>query len=142
MYYVQDEVKKLAEIFPECKRLVAISKYCCCASTTLWVMGIKPEKHLEIIAEEYGKSLDEECTVTWKTFFKNVCGRDISVQFKDIKSLNDLKNIKGKVIVKFKQGNNEHWVGVENCKVVYNTIAYSNCVTNGKPVTARIITFI
>lgn len=138
---MQTEAERLSKIFPECLRLETISKNCCCASAALWVMDIKPENHLEIIAEEYGKSLDKECTVVWKPFFKNICGRDIEVEFRDIKSLNDLKGIKGKIIVKFKCGDKEHWVGVENCKVVYNSLKYSNCVANGKPVTARIIYF-
>lgn len=142
MFYMQDEAEKYAKLFPECKKLNAIAHNCCCASTALWVMGIPSEKHLEIIVEEYGKSLDEECTVTWAAFFKNVCGKKIKVEFRDIKSLDEIKNIKGKILVKFKEGKNAHWVGVEKGKVAYNSIAYSNCVTNGKPVTARIITFI
>lgn len=112
----------------------------CCASTALWIMGIDEHHHLSIIADEIGKGLEEDCTVKWKEFFRNVSGREINVVFKDIRSLSDLANIKGKIAVKFAIGKSAHWVGVENCKVVYNSLKVSNCVTNGKPVTARIIT--
>lgn len=140
-YFPQNEAERFAKVFPECKRLVTISKYMCCASVALWIMGVDEKEHTSIIADELGKGLENDCNVKWLEFFKNVSGRNIAVQFKDIKSLNDLKGIKGKIAVKFKCGDNYHWVGVENCTVKYNSIEISNCVKNGKPVTARIITF-
>jgi hypothetical protein len=41
--------------------------------------------------------------------------------------------------VKFTNGKYSHWVVVENGKVVFNSLQYSNCVEKGKPTEARII---
>lgn len=140
-YYCQTEAERFAKAFPECKRLLTISKYMCCASVALWIMGIDEKEHISIISDEFGKSLDEECTVYWNEFFERVAGRKINVEFKDIKKESDLKQIKGRIAVRFDYNGHSHWVGYENGKLAYNSLAYSNCVEKGKPATARIITF-
>jgi hypothetical protein len=53
--------------------------------------------------------------------------------------IKDIKKIKEKTIVKFTNGKNGHWVVVENGKVVFNSLQYSNCVEKGKATEARII---
>lgn len=140
MYYCQTEAEKMAKIFPECSRLVTISKYMCCASVALWIMGIDEKEHISIVADELGKGLENDCTVRWFEFFERVTGRKINIEFKDIKSLNDLKDYKCKIAVRYDYNGYSHWVGVENCKIVYNSLEKSQCVEKGKPVTARIIT--
>ena len=53
--------------------------------------------------------------------------------------IKDLKKIKEKTIVKFTNGKYSHWVVAENGKVVFNSLKYSKCVSEGKPTEARII---
>ena len=50
-----------------------------------------------------------------------------------------IKKIKEKTIVKFTNGKYSHWVVAENGKVVFNSLKYSKCVSEGKPTEARII---
>ena len=82
-------------------------------------------------------ALDVDCTVIWSLCIKQLTGREMEslekVQIKDI------KKIKEKTIVKFTNGKYSHWVVVENGKVVFNSLQYSNCVAKGKPTEARII---
>lgn len=137
--FVQDETEKLSDLFPECARLKIIASNMCCASVVLWCMGIDEKEHLPIIAQELGKSLADDCTVLWGPFYKAVAGREVNVEFKDISSLKDLKNIKGRIPVRFNLGKNCHWVGVENGVIKYNSKKISQCVLNGKPTTARVI---
>ena len=138
--FIQDEAIKLAKIFPECNRLVIIASKMCCASVALWIMGIDEKEHLSIIADELGKSLDDECTVYWDKFFEKVAGRKINVEFKDIKKESELKQIKGRIAVRYDYNGHSHWVGYENGKLAYNSLESSACVKFGKPTTTRIIT--
>jgi hypothetical protein len=55
------------------------------------------------------------------------------------KQITTIKNIKEKTIVRFTIGNTGHWVVAENGKVVFNSLKYSKCVSEGKPTEARII---
>lgn len=142
MRYLQTDLQKLSAMFFNTK-LNMIANNCCCALVALWIMGLDTEdmECINIINSELGKGLEEDCTVIWADFFKNVSGRRIKVEFKDITSLAELKKYKDvKIAVKYKKGIFSHWVGVENCKIKYNSLKYSNCVENGEPVTARIIT--
>lgn len=147
-YFPQDEALKLAKLFPECDKLVRIANNMCCASTALWFMGVDEKKHLEIIAEEYGKSLLNRdgayCLVWWDEFFKKVSGRSVTVEFvkEKIKTLNDLKKYgKQKLLAKYENAGHEHWIGIENCKIVYNSIQKSECVNKGKITELRVISF-
>lgn len=124
------------------KRLKAIGDFGCCAFVALWIMGIEGiAEPIRIILNNMGKGLDYECLVYWRRFFKDVSGRDVWVEFRDIQSLDDLKGIKGRIAVRFDLGKNSHWVGVEDGKVIYNSLENSACVDFGKPTTARIVYF-
>lgn len=137
----QSVAEELAQKFPD-EKLKTIAKYGCCAFTALWIMGI--DKELEsicLVADEMGKGLDNECTVYWFDFFKHISGREIKVEFREIKKLSDLLDVKGRCAVRFDFNGKSHWVGVEKGKVVYNSLKHSVCVEKGKPTKARIITF-
>lgn len=120
-------------------KLKAAGKWGCCAFTALWIVGLEdPIDNICMVIREIGKGLDEECTVYWSTFYKNVTGRNLTVERKDIRSLSELKKM-GRCAVRFDYQGASHWVGVENGKIKFNSLEFSRCVTYGKPVTARII---
>lgn len=120
-------------------RLKAIADYGCCAFVALWIMGIEGGVgNICLLADEIGKGLDADCTVYWAQFFKNICGREIAVEFKTIKSITELNGY-GRVAVRFDYNEKSHWVGVENGVLAYNSLAHSVCVEKGKPTQARII---
>jgi hypothetical protein len=82
-------------------------------------------------------ALDVDCCVIWSLCIKQLTGREmLSLEKKNITTI---KNIKEKTIVKFTNGKFSHWVVVENGKVVFNSLKYSKCVSEGKPTEARII---
>lgn len=139
----QTILKELSKLFPEEKLLKTIANNCCCSMVALWIMGIDDLiASVEIIKTEMQKGgLDQECTVQWLPFFKHITGRDIYVEFRDIKSLEDLKDVKGRCAVKFEYGKQEHWIGVENRTIAFNSMDLSKTVANGEPTTARIIRF-
>lgn len=136
MKFVQDVAKNLARA----KNLDSIAKNGCCAFCVLWFFGVDNCNDDAILllndAINDGVILPD-CTVLWKEFARWLTGREIEVEFRDIKSL---KEISGRAIVKFVNGSYEHWVGVEDGRVVFNSQKHSECVAKGKPVTARIIT--
>jgi hypothetical protein len=140
--FPQSDATELYERFDN-EKLRVISKYGCCAFTALWIMGITDSINaITILADEIGKGLDNECTVQWFDFFKNVSGRSIKVEFRDIKKLIDLGSVKGRCAVRYDFNGKNHWVGVENGKIAFNSLKTSQCVTLGKPTKARIITFL
>lgn len=137
MRFVQDQAKNLVKIGDNLK---TISENGCCAFCVLWYFDVdiyNDDAILLINDAIKDKVLKPDCTVLWKEFAHWLTGRDIDVEFRDIKSL---KEIEGRAIVKFVNGNYEHWVGVEDGKIVFNSQAHSLCVQKGQPVTARIIT--
>lgn len=130
-----EEIGKHAEI---------IGKNGCCAFVSMWIAGIEPDEEAEAIAT-LSRAIDagviqEDCTVLWKPFFKFLTGREISVEFRSITSLDEIKNVPGRIAVKYKW-RQSHWVGVENGKVKFNPLRVSKTVTYGKPEECRIITF-
>lgn len=135
MNHPQDYTAKLS------KNINNISNYACCAFTVLWWAGIEASDADAIAlindAIEAGV-IEKDCTVLWVPFIKWLTGREITVEFLDIKSI---RNIKEKTPVRFDYNGKSHWVGVENGNVVFNAKETSLCVTKGKPVTARIIKF-
>lgn len=138
MKYPQTKAQKLV------KNIKSIADYGCCALTVLWMIGSDPENTdaLETISDAIDEGVIEaDCTVKWVEFVKWLTGRKITVTFKDIKSLDDVAKIKGRIAVRFNYGSKGHWVGVENGKVVFNSLVNSVCVTKGKPTTCRIIKF-
>lgn len=136
----QSDALKLLEKFYDPK-LKAIGNYGCCALVALWIMGITGSvESICLVAGQIGKSLDADCTVYWQKFFKEISGRNISVEFRDIKKLYELKDVEY-CAVRFDYNGKSHWVGVSHGEVVYNPLSYSVCVDKGKPATARIIHF-
>lgn len=136
MKFPQTVAEKIA------KHIKIISDNACCALTTLWIFGIDPDnaEALEMISDAIeAHVIKPDCTVVWKPFAKWLIGRDVEVEFKDIKSLNDIKNEKSRIAVKFKYGEKEHWVGVYKGKIEFNSKINSVCVTKGRPTTCRII---
>ena len=139
--FPQSDAMELAYKFND-EKLTNIAKYGCCAFTALWIMGITESiTAISILAEEIGKGLENDCTVKWFDFFKNVSGREISVEFRDIKKLLDVANVKDRCAVRFDYNGKSHWVGIENGKIAFNSLKTSQCVTLGKPTKARIIKF-
>lgn len=134
----QKDAEKLCKI----KNFEVISKYGCCAFTYLWCLGIEPDSihAIEILDDGIkARKLDEECTVKWVEFGQWLTGREIQVDFIDIK---DIKKIKERTPVRYDFKGLSHWVGVENGKVAFDPlgIGNSNCVNHGKPSTMRKIT--
>jgi hypothetical protein len=135
----QTLAEKLYEHFPTPK-LKNIKDYACCAFTLLWWLGLDLSDIDAImlvsdLIDEH--ALDEECTVYWAECIKRITGREmLSLEKKNIASI---KNIKEKTIVKFSRGKGCHWVGVENGKIVFNSLAYSRCVEEGRATECRII---
>ena len=121
------------------KKLIAVGKWGCCAFTALWIVGLEDATdNICTVIREIGKGLDDECTVYWNVFYKNVTGKNATVERREIKNLSELKKI-GRCAVRFDYQGASHWAGVEHGKVAFNSLEFSRCLTYGKPTTARII---
>lgn len=135
----QTLAEELYKHFPTPK-LKAIKDYACCAFTLIWWIGIdcSDVDAIMLVSDLMNhKALDDECTVYWAECIKKITGREmLSLEKKNITTI---KNIKEKTIVKFTRGKIGHWVGVENGKVVFNSLSFSRCVAEGKPTECRII---
>lgn len=120
-----------------------IGENACCAFVLMWCLGIEPDDDVEairIIRDMMEKGvIDGECTVKWQAAGKFLSGRDI---FVDFLSISDISGIKERTPVCFRYGRNGHWVGVENGKVAFDPVEYSNCVSRGKPSEMRRIRFL
>lgn len=141
MNYPQTEAAQWSAVFPDCKRLKAIANFSCLAMVYLWVLGIEAENvplYLKSISNAIDEGLlDDECTVlNAEKFLESFSGRSFKVLKKDITSI---KNIKKPTAVRFDYNGHSHWVGVENGKIAFNSLANSVCVSRGKPTTARIV---
>lgn len=135
----QTLAEELYKHFPD-KKLKAIKDYACCAFSLIWFLGLDPSDidAIMLVSDLMNeKAIDDECVVYWAGCIKKIIGREmLSLEKKKITSI---KNIKEKTIVKFSRGNIGHWVGVENGKVVFNSLSFSRCVAEGKPTECRII---
>ena len=124
----------------ETKNLRNISKYGCCAFVLLWCLGIEPDDVKAIMKLDdmiNHKVLKEDCTVKWVEAVKYLTGRELtSIDFVDTKIIG---NIKERTPVRFDYNGKSHWVGVENGKVCFNPLVYSNCVTHGRPGSKRVL---
>lgn len=136
MKYPQDLAKELSNL-----ELENISKNGCCAFVFLWCLGIEPKDDVEairLVNEALKKGyIMKDCTVIWSKWGSALTGRNIDVEFVDIK---DIKKIKERTPVLYStnpDGKNGHWVGVENGKIAFNPIKDSINVKLGKPVTSR-----
>lgn len=121
-------------------KLKAIKDYACCAFSLIYWLGIdcSDVDAVMLVSDLMNhKALEVDCTVIWSLCIKQLTGREMeSLEKVQIK---DLKKIKEKTIVKFSNGGYSHWVVAENGKVVFNSLKYSKCVSEGKPTEARII---
>ena len=125
------------KISPE--RLATIGKYGCCAFVLLWCLGIEPDnmEAIELVNDMINAGvIEKDCTVHWVEAVKFLTGRDITVEFKNIK---DILSIKDRTPVRYDYKGQGHWVGVEWGMIAFNPLKQSNCVDKGVPVTARII---
>lgn len=120
-------------------RLETIGKYGCCAFVLLWCLGIEPDnmEAIELVNDMINAGvIEKDCTVHWMEAVKFLTGRDITVEFKNIK---DILSIKDRTPVRYDYKGQGHWVGVERGMIAFNPLKQSNCVDKGVPVTARII---
>ena len=139
--YPQSKAIELAKVYKN-EKLELVGKYGCCAFVAMWLMYIENDfTMLKVVGEELGKSLEEDCTVKWAEFFSCVVGKTISVEFKKIKSLEEVEDIE-RCAVRFDYNGKSHWVGVQYGEVKFNPLSYSQCVDKGRPTTARIIKYI
>lgn len=139
MEHPQTLAKKLYEQFPN-EKLKAISDYACCIFTLMWYLDINvtdAEAILLVSKLMNKKALDEECTVFWADCIRELTG--LQLESVEKVSAPTLKKIKEKSIVRMKKGSNGHWVGVKNGKIVFNSLEYSVCASEGVPDTMRIL---
>ena len=136
----QTLAEKLYQQFPTLK-LKSIMQYACCAFTMMWCMGIEPDDADAILTVGRmmdAKAIDSDCTVYWDKVARFLSGRGCSIEKTEITSIADIKD---RTPVRFDYSGKSHWVGVENGKVVFNSLVSSNCVNKGKPTQARILHF-
>jgi len=138
MKYPQSAAKKFyLDVPPE--RLETISKYGCCAFVLLWCLGIEPDdmEAVKIVNSMINaKVIEADCTVRWAEAVKFLTGREITIQFKDVR---DILSIRDRTPVRYDYKGKGHWVGAERGMIAFNPLEYSQCVDKGRPVTARII---
>lgn len=147
----QTLAETLYQMFPN-ERLFTIKENSCCILTFLWVLGIEPKEDVEaimLVSKLIDKGvIGKDCLVYWIDVARHLTGREIAVENVKIKNLKGIKertpvlyrrtytDKNGDVITK------EHWVGVQNGKIRFNSLEDSLTVKEGKPVEARIIKII
>ena len=135
----QTEIEKLEN------KINQIKKNGCCAFSTIWALGLdnmsNEEAWKKLIMAIDTKSLDSDCTVNWKPFAKFLTDEDYDVEMIDLQNqtMDELKAYEGRIIVRFDNGLNYHWVGVENGKVAFNSLEKSYCVMYGRPTKVRVL---
>ena len=123
----------------EDKKLLSVAKWGCCAFVLLWCLGIEADDYhaIELVSDMIDAGvIEKDCTVHWKEACRFLTGRDLSVEFKDIKNL---FNLKDRTPVRFDYKGKSHWVGVERGMIAFNPLKDSQCVEKGRPVTARLL---
>lgn len=135
----QTFAEELYKHFPTPK-LKSIKDNACCAFTLLWWLDIDCTDIAAIMLVSdliREKALDPDCTVYWAKCISALTGREMeSIEKVPITSI---KKIKEKTIVKYTNGKTGHWVGVENGKVVFNSLVSSVTIEKGKPAEMRVI---
>lgn len=137
----QKLAEELNKEFPNPK-LEAIGKFSCCVLTLMWYLGID-ESDIDAIMTVASlidsKVIDNECLVYWFPTFKALTGREL----KEVSEtpITTIKKIKGKAIVKFQNGSQYHWGGVEKGKVVFDPKGNSKTIAEGKPVLIKVLKF-
>lgn len=139
MKHPQTLAEELYKRFPT-QKLKSIKDYACCIFTLIWWLGLdlSDTDAIMLVADLMKENaLDVDCTVYWAECIRRITGREmLSLEKKQITTI---KNIKEKTIVRFMRGKVGHWVGVEEGKVVFNSLTYSRCLEEGKPTECRII---
>lgn len=140
-----NQPQKLAEdlnkVFPNPK-MQAIGEFACCVLTLMWYLGIEQsdiDAIMTVASLMDKKIIDKECLVYWFPTVEALTGR----QLKNVseKPITTIKGIKGKAIVKFKNGSQYHWGGVSNGKVVFDSKGKSKTIAEGKPVLIKVLEF-
>lgn len=134
MKHPQTLAEELSKYFSD-KDLKNVAKYGCCAFVLLWCLEIEPENDVDAILMVIDlirkKKIKDDCTVIWAEAVKSLSGRELTaIDFVDTQIIS---NIKERTPVRFDYNGKSHWVGVENGKVCFNPLVYSNCVSNGRP---------
>lgn len=122
------------------KNLKAIRDFGCCAFVLLWCLHIEPVNDIDaiLIVDDLmqKKALKDDCTVKWADAIRSLTGREMeSIDFVDIRNI---RSIHERTPVRFDFNGHSHWVGVENGKVAFNPLVFSNCVKFGEPKTKRV----
>lgn len=139
MKHPQTLAEILYKFFPT-TMLKSIKTNACCAFALIWWLDIDCDDIDAIIMVAdliKRKDLDPDCTVYWAKCIKTLSGRELESLEKV--PITDIKKIKGRAIVRYTRGAYGHWVGVEDGKVVFNSLEYSRCVEEGKPEQMRVI---
>lgn len=138
MKYPQTKAELLA------KNIQAIADNGCLAMCYLYCIGLVDSEYniIGILSEAMDMGLlEKDCFVSDADKFLNAyCGANkVKVIKKDITSLEEITG--DFTPVRFDYNGKNHWVVVENGRIVFNPRMYSKCVNFGRPTTARIITF-
>lgn len=137
MKYPQDLADSIAN------RCSMIGKAACLAFTYMWCVHLDPEngEAIKIVSDNMRRgNITDECKVLAEPFLESLTGNKYIVEKRKIKSLDELADIERcAVLFSLTSEESGHWVGVEYGKVKFNSKLHSNCLTNGHPVTARII---
>lgn len=122
--------------------LKTVAEIGCCAFTLMWCLGIDCNdlKAIKKVRDMLRKNIfDQNLNVKWASAVDFLTGRQLAdVKFIDI---GGIKEIKERTPVMYKLGKKCHWVGVENGKVAFNPLKFSQCVTLGKPAEKRVLIF-
>lgn len=135
MKYPQTVAKKIS------KNIKIIADEGCLAFTYMWCCGLDPENAdaMELLSDaiDDGK-ITADKGVLAEPFIQWLTGRKVTVSKKTITTIKDIK--KRTPVLYSINGKDGHWVGVENGKIVFNSLVNSQNVSKGKPISARIIT--
>ena len=109
--------------------------------------GLDPDR-LSSYMRYYANALDkgyiteEAYVINPEGLIKDLTGRKVLIQKKRINSIKEIKELTP-VIFKINQTEDApgHFVLVENGEIIFNPLKKSNCVENGKPYSARVITY-
>lgn len=105
-----------------------IGKYGCLALNYLWIADISYDKLAEHFNDLLAKKIiDEQCTVKSASDFLHYFGVSATVE-KSAEAPTDGSRYIGRWV----KGNFGHFVGMQNGKVVNNTLDFSHCVSEGK----------
>lgn len=120
----------------------------CCIFTLMWALGLDTLSDYEAIQKVheliYSRKIKGDCTVKWYDAVPALIGKPLrSVAFKDIKSIGSIKERTPVLFRAFNPDNPdkplEHWVGVQDGVIRFNSLMYSRTIETGYPAEARIL---